>query len=167
MKHMHAVFSFLNSDAYSQLLLKSFKIIRIDCSSSSNHMLSFGSCILLLSLHILLGVSLFCIPIVWSRVNMGSWSMLTTCSLKEDGGTVSELLVNGISAASCGCLIWWSALVFHLNLTKDFEFSAFLFKLRTCLDELLQQSDPTPWKEEPVSPKEKRHRGCCCNPDSE
>jgi len=24
------------------------------------------------------------------------------------------------------------------------------------LDELLQQSDPTPWKEEPVSPKEKR-----------
>jgi hypothetical protein len=31
------------------------------------------------------------------------------------------------------------------------------------LDELLQQSDPTPWKEEPVSPKEKRHPTLICN----
>ncbi len=64
-------------------------------------------------------------------IHVNSVDMLTTCSLKEDGVTVSELFVNGISAASCGCLIWWSALLFHLNLTKDFEFSAFLFKLRT------------------------------------
>jgi hypothetical protein len=108
---MHAVVRFLNSDAHSQLLLKSFKMIRIDCSSSSNHMLSLGSCILSLSLHILLGVSLlYSHSMVQSQhgqlIHVNSVDMLTTCSLKEDGVTVPELLVNGILAASCGCLIW-------------------------------------------------------------
>jgi len=55
---------------------------------------------------------------------------------------------------------------FPLEFDKGLQvFSLLVQATDMSVDELLQQSDPTPWKQEPVSPNEKRHPGCCCNPD--
>jgi hypothetical protein len=58
--------------------------------------------------------------------------------------------------------MWLFDLVKCFALPLEFDkglrvFSLLVQATHMSLDELLQQSDPTPWKEEPVSPKEKRH----------